>query len=384
MDKKKSKKNLLNISIILVLSFFVIFFFVKDDFSGVLDVLMKAQWTFVVLAIAVYSFMYIFDAIILLILTRKTKKDYTFKEAMLNTMVGSFFSAITPSASGGQFAQAYVFEKQGVPVEHSGSILILHFIAYQFVFILYSAAAILFRDKNGLNVVHLFGMDINFLVLVFIGFTINILGIFAVLFLAYFKGVQKFVKWFCRLLGKCHILKHADNVIGKVDEKIYELRKELSDIKGNYKPFIFACLLYVVRFSAYFIIPFFAALALNVKLKPIDVLTALTLSAYVHLVSAFIPIPGASGSSEFFFGLFFANYFGSQTLVASGMLIWRFVTFYFGLIVSFLVVVNFNHKLQINLFKEVDDNCRWFVLSRKYANKECKDIKEECSSNVGQ
>ena len=382
MDKKKSSKNMINILIILVLSIVVVFFFVKDDFNGVVDVLGKAQWSFVVLALGFFSLMYIFDALILLVLTRKTKKDYTFKEAMSVAMVGSFFSAITPSATGGQFSQAIVYEKQGVPVEKSGSILILNFIAYQVVIVLFCFVTIFFRPQDGLNFVELFGYKINFLILVFVGFIINILGIFGVLFLAYFKGVQKFVKWICKLLFKMHVVKDLDKTIEKVDNKIYKLRCELKDVKGNIRYFITACLLYVVRYGIYFAIPFFAALALNVPLRPRDFFIAIILSSYVHLIASFIPIPGASGGAEFFFGMMFSNYFGDPTLLASGMLIWRFVTFYFGLIIGFFVVFNFNHKLSCNLFTEINDNYRWFVVNRKYAYKERKGIKEECSNNV--
>ena len=78
IDSKKKSHNILNVSLIFIFSILVVFFFVKDDFNGVVDVLSKAQWIFVVLAIGVFSFMYIFDALILFVLTRKSKKDYTF------------------------------------------------------------------------------------------------------------------------------------------------------------------------------------------------------------------------------------------------------------------------------------------------------------------
>lgn len=382
IDSKKKSHNILNVSLIFIFSILVVFFFVKDDFNGVVDVLSKAQWIFVVLAIGVFSFMYIFDALILFVLTRKSKKDYTFKEAILNAMVGSFFSAITPSATGGQFAQAYVFEKQGVHIENSGTVLILNFIAYELVLVLYCFVTILFRQGNSMNVVEIFGLKINFLTLVIIGFGINLFGIFGIIFLAYFKGVEKFVKWICKVLYKIHIVKDLEKINRKVDHKIKKLRKELSDIKGNLKPFIIACLLYVCRFSFYFSIPFFCALALNIRVEPIQIFTVLALSSYISLLASFVPIPGASGGAEFFFGLMFANFFGNKTLLASGMLIWRFATFYFGLIIGFFVVMNFNHKRRVNIFKEVNDENRWMVLKRKYVNNQSNSNEESSNSSI--
>ena len=87
---------------------------------------------------------YILDGLCLMILTREYKRDYSFKEALQNTMVGSFFCSITPSASGGQFAQAYCFSKTKVPVEDSSSVLVLNFTIFQFSVLVCALFSVIF------------------------------------------------------------------------------------------------------------------------------------------------------------------------------------------------------------------------------------------------
>ena len=82
--------------------------------------------------------------------------------------------------------------------------------------------------------------------------------------------------------------------------------------------------------------PFFAALALKVPLTAGNYPKFLSLAAAISLFNTFMPIPGASGGSEASFVLLFG--FLGQATASSAMLIWRMLTFYFGLLLSILIV----------------------------------------------
>ena len=64
-----------------------------------------------------------------------------------------------------------------------------------------------------------------------------------------------------------------------------------------------------------------------------NIFIAIITSAYVMLIGSFVPIPGASGGLEYGFVSFYGSFITGSTLKAI-MLLWRFVTYYFGLIVG--------------------------------------------------
>ena len=60
---------------------------------------------------------------------------------------------------------------------------------------------------------------------------------------------------------------------------------------------------------------------------------AIMTSAYVMIIGSFVPIPGGSGGLEYGFVAFYGTFITGPKLMAI-MLLWRFVTYYFGMIVG--------------------------------------------------
>ena len=68
----------------------------------------------------------------LFMFARLYTRKYKYHQALANQMVGTFYNNITPGAnSGGQFAQAITFKKQGVNISNAASVLVMQFIIYQ-------------------------------------------------------------------------------------------------------------------------------------------------------------------------------------------------------------------------------------------------------------
>ena len=59
----------------------------------------------------------------------------------------------------------------------------------------------------------------------------------------------------------------------------------------------------------------------------LNIADTLTASAYIYLVGAFVPIPGASGGIEYGFTRFFGNFI-AKNKISAVLLIWRFITYY--------------------------------------------------------
>ena len=56
---------------------------------------------------------------------------------------------------------------------------------------------------------------------------------------------------------------------------------------------------------------------------------------FILLIGSFVPIPGASGGIEFGFLNFFNRFLRKGALTAV-LIVWRFITYYFGMIIGAL------------------------------------------------
>ena len=71
----------------------------------------------------------------------------------------------------------------------------------------------------------------------------------------------------------------------------------------------------------------------------INIIETITASAYVLIIGAFVPIPGGSGGIEYGFMQFFGNFITGPLLSAS-LLVWRFITYYLGIVIG-AITINF-------------------------------------------
>jgi len=113
---KTARKYMIYITMMVIVSALAVYFVMKNDPGAVIDAIAKCNVGWVLGAFAVIISSFLIEGLILTILARMYKPKYPFYKGVLNTMIGIFFSGITPSNSGGQFVQAYTFSKQGIKI----------------------------------------------------------------------------------------------------------------------------------------------------------------------------------------------------------------------------------------------------------------------------
>ena len=69
----------------------------------------------------------------------------------------------------------------------------------------------------------------------------------------------------------------------------------------------------------------------------IGIMETISASAYVLIIGAFVPIPGGTGGIEYGFMQFFGNFISGSVLSAS-LLVWRFITYYLGIILGAITI----------------------------------------------
>ena len=167
---KGKKKYLLNIAVILLIGGTVIYLSIGNQWKQVVDAFAHAKISWIIAMAIVMFLYYIFDAFSLLYFGRFYKKDYTYKQSFINAISGTFFNGITPFASGGQFAQVYIFNKQGIAPTYSASILLMCFICYQSVLVIYTGIVLIFKyqyfiERPAIFSLVVLGFLINFVVI---------------------------------------------------------------------------------------------------------------------------------------------------------------------------------------------------------------------------
>ena len=105
---------------------------------------------------------------------------------------------------------------------------------------------------------------------------------------------------------------------------------------------MFKCiLLNLAGLCALYIIPLVVAYSFGYY-DGFNGLEAIFASAYVMLIGSFVPIPGGTGGLEYGFVQFYGNFVSGGVLNAM-MLVWRVITYYFGMLIGG-IALNFMRK----------------------------------------
>lgn len=337
----RNKKYFFNIALILIIGGVSIYLSIGKQFDQVIHAFEEARISWIaVMGIVMFSY-YLFDALSLWYFGLAYKKDYSFKQSFINAISGTFFNGITPFASSGQFAQVYIFNKQGIPPTNSASILLMCFICYQSVLVLYTGIVLLFKyqyfveDQPAVFSLAILGFLINFVV---------ILGLFGG---AKSKKLQNFLTHnVLRFLSKIHIVKDYESTCVKIEQYLADFREQLNFLQRNKPVLVKSCLCNFMKLTIIYSMPFFAAKALNLNVSWNQFFDFLGLCSFIYLINAFLPIPGASGGSEGVYVLLFS--FLGTVGTSSSLFLWRFMSYYMGLIIGGLV---FSMNKEINRSK---------------------------------
>ncbi len=325
--KNQNKKYLINILLIALFGGGAIYLSIDSDFSTVATTLSNASigWIFVCLLLMLWNYMC--DGYTLFCFARLHNSAYTYRQGLKNSLSGVFWCGITPFASGGQFAQVYVFNKQGIKPSQSASILLMAFIVYQTILVLFTSVVMIFRFT------YYSGLYDNFFYLSFIGFSVNTLIIVTLFTAAKSKKAQSFVSNNVLLfLSKIKIVKNFGDSKAKMNQRIDDFRDELINLQKRKRLLVQTSLIYIIKLFIFYSIPFFVAKALHIDVSTTSFLDFVGLTAFLYLITSFVPIPGASGGSEGIFALLFGPIFSVST--ASALLLWRFITYYIGIFVG--------------------------------------------------
>lgn len=246
------------------------------------------------------------------------------------SFVGFYVSSITPSATGGQPAQIYYMNRDGVPAACGALNMMLIAMCYQVSSLVWGICAWVFmpsvRNLSG-------GMKLLLLCGAFIMVLLTA-GMAAMVFFP--KLSARILKGGLRLLGKLHLTRSPKAAEEKLERQLAEYARGAACLKQNPLLALRVLGLCLIQQGCLFLVPWVVYLAFG--LGGYSFIEIAGVQALLTLAVCNLPLPGAVGPAEGGFVAVFGTIFGAG-LVEPAMLIARGISFYLFLLISFVAAV---------------------------------------------
>jgi len=327
------KKQKINILIVVLASLIVSYFILKDDFANIAHLISNINIGWLIFSMGLIMLYWAFQTLCLASVTSATDEKLQFRTLLKSTIICNFFSAITPSATGGQPLQIYYLKKAGLKLGTATNLVVEQATLYQIALVIFGLIAILLN-----HFFDFFPADSILKNLVLIGLTVNMVVIFVLCYITFGKQSNKYIVLkFVKFLHKIKIIRNEEKVLLKVERTIDNFYISAKALNSNKEALIKGIIYNFIALSFLYIVPLTVAYSLGNYLD-LNILTTLVSSAYVMLIGVFVPIPGGSGGIEYAFAAFFGFYITGTTLMAM-LLIWRFITYYLSILIGGIVVI---------------------------------------------
>ena len=348
----KVSSNVINVIIISVIFVgLLIYMFVVDDIETIIHVITTMDYSWILIGCLCMVVYWLLEALCLYTVTKKTYKEESFRTSLRVSMIGQLFNCITPFSSGGQPIQAAVMVNDGKKLSDSASILLIKFIVYQATLVVYTLVLIIFKYAYFKSIVS------NFVYLALIGFAINLaIIVFLILIGVNQKIVYTVVSWFYKLLAKIKLVKSPEEKLKHLHSSINNFHEQFKIIQKEKMMIIKLFIYTIIQLTVFFFVTYAVYKAFGQS--GASIINIISAQAFLMMIMAFVPIPGAGIAAEGGFLVIFSTFF-EKAVINMAILFWRIYTFYLPIVIGtvFLVLNNKNSKDKINLdTKGVDIN----------------------------
>ena len=297
------------------------------------------KWYWLIIAFCAMFISLVCEAWVVKYLLRKHYPDLTWRDALRIPMVEQLFNGITPFASGGQPAQILALVQTGVEGGRAISILLMKFIVYQTMIVVSFIICMVFGFHLIASKIHVMG------VLLILGFLIHFSVIVGLLMLMYWnKFTHKLMNLGLHPLKWLHNKNLYPKWKKKLDEKIDTFYQESLRLKKDKQTILRISLITLIQLLFYYVIPYFILLSLGVT--HVNIFEVATLHVLIIMMVSLFPVPGGVGGAEFSFDVIFSLYIHSHSKLILAMILWRIVTYYFGMFLGMIALVQKPTKIK--------------------------------------
>ena len=296
------------------------------DLAQALDTF-NLQWLYACIgALLLY---WLTDALLLHDITSYMYKKEPLLRSLKVGIIGLYYGALTPFATGGQPMQVVYMHRNKIPVGTSTCIVSIKFVVYElslcsfYVIAMMISGGDFYRNNNQMFWLTTFGFALNLSIMFFIILTI-----------VNKKLVMKIGSGIISLLNKMRLVKKKEKALDSFEKTIDDYHTAAAYLTRYKLRAIGSYFISTTNLAFLFVIPYFIFLAFGGDQN--SLLKVFTLQAFLYLAVSFFPMPGSAGAAETGFYLFF-SFISVPVYIA--MLVWRFLTYYLILIVGSILVV---------------------------------------------
>lgn len=333
---KKIIRNSSFFVILIVLTYY--FIFRKMDRKGLWLALKNTNILFVIVAAILACGNIFFESFIHYRNLRLLKEKTTFKSCVKYAIVGFFFSAITPAATGGQPVQVYYMHKDGISYMNATISVLIQSFSYSTIMVLLG----IFGYIINFNYISNLGFFEYFF---FIGVIVNTTIISLVLIIMFSKNLsKKILNFVFKIIDKFNHEK-ATSFKDKMTVQLSEYHDSAKFIMNNKKVVLKTLLTSTCQLISYHSVAFFIYLSLGVK--HLNYIKVTSLQSLLYLSVSILPLPGTVGVNETGFSIIY-NPIISKNIVDSALLLTRGISFYLCVVITGIILLILHIKKKKN------------------------------------
>ncbi len=293
---REGKKKLLWSLVLLVLIGLTIYAIVGNNesftFEGFIDYVKSASLGWIIAAFGCMAGFFVFEALALKVLCSAFGYKRSVKQCITYSASDIYFSAITPSATGGQPASAYFMMKDKIPGAATTMMLIVNLTLYTVSIIVIGVICFVTRPMM------LAHFSIVSKIMITVGMCLQFVLLAVFLLLVYKeKIITKCANFFLNLFKKLHIIKNIETKQQKL--KIVEKQyKECAKAIGSHKKHIFGAFIFNLLQRVSLIM---VSVCVFIGIGGTKIYDAFVAQGFVVLGSNSVPIPGAVGAADYLF-----------------------------------------------------------------------------------
>ena len=320
---KKTIRNLIVFILLIGLTFYLIF---KDqNVLEILNIAVSVKKRYILVAIIAMCLYLLGETINITRILKELGEKSTFLRNIRYTLIGFFFSSITPAASGGQPMEIYYMHKEKIAVANSTLALLVHLTSFQIVTITLGIIS---------TVIHFEIVKSGLIYLVILGILLNSTALTLLAISIFSKRLSKGLINFSVKVLKFFRIPNIEKKQESLEKELEKYQESAVYIKEHKKLMIKTLVTTFIQVIIYYSIPYWVYLAFG--FTGYNFFQIVTLQAMLYATVSGIPSPGAVGVSEGAFIEIFKGVFPA-TMMNSAILLNRGASFYLFVIISAII-----------------------------------------------
>lgn len=321
----KPKKQLFSLAILCVLivcAFFVLYRVLRFDLPDMMRIVKTLDVRFLLLAVLCLFGYIFFSGQALSVGAKQFGYRLGFVRATLYACNDLYYSAITPSATGGQPAVAYYMSRDGIAVSTSTVILLFETACYMLGLVLLGVTFLL----SHLSMILAAEKWVQ--ILVWLGVFANVgLSVLCLLAVFWRNAVRKVAVFLIGLLARLHLLRNKEKKIENLDMHLERYASCVEIAKAHPMMLVRMFLATLAQRVCYIMIAYFVYRSFALPAYE-NVIEVVGIQLLLALAVNSLPLPGGVGISEIVFNWLYLHVYKTEDMMNTAILMTRGINFY--------------------------------------------------------